>query len=72
VRLETGQTWQFFNGTTEETRQYELEHFEDEAEVAGARARLRNLDNDKYAEVTCRWLREKHPRCTGSHWRLEE
>ncbi len=66
--LRKGQLYEFYNGTTEETRTYELESFEDQAHIKGARARLRNIENNKYAEVTVSAL-SRRPSPTGSHWR---
>jgi len=65
-----GQLFDFYNGTTEETKTYELVSFENAAHVKGARCRLRNVETDGFAEVTVAALRKPGP--TGTHWRRAE
>ena len=69
MKPEKGQIYEFYSGALDEVRTYELESFEDPVHFKGARARLRNLENGRYAEVTVAAL-SRRPEPGGSHWRF--
>ena len=69
MQLVRGQRFEFYNGSTEETREYELEDFEGET-VKGRLCRLRNVETDGIAHITVHTLLSEKPGPTGSVWRF--
>lgn len=66
--LRNGQRWEFHNATRETVTEYELVSFGDT--YYGPLARLRNIETDGLAHITCRWLYEGDSRKPHSHWCL--
>lgn len=67
MKLRRGQFWRFHNAALGTATEYELEHFEPD-DVKGALAKLRNLETDGIAHITCKWLFEGTSRAPLSHW----
>lgn len=69
VGLQVGQRYELVSKRHGRLGEYELEHFE--KETVGPLARLRNIETDGIASVTCRWLYEGDNQRGGrAAWRL--